>query len=262
MLTPTPILLGGAPEGDYAAQVKQAQQLVDEREADDTLAERLEKEAERLGAPEPSLIKPEKVEAAKPPKEKKHDTSFANPERPKAGTTTALVWELCDALKAKLGRTPTSKEALADADREGINNILAGFERAYQRVFKRPFRFDLGLNQNVLPHQQRQFLFDQIQFYKHLTRLQRSTFDHRTVRFLKSRNFETREGVDEHARLSEVRLDVLGQANLDGGGRHQMNGHARVNFNSGNVRNVHRCLERISHAVTFGGLVAPHSVTC
>jgi hypothetical protein len=66
------------------------------------------------------LIKPEKTEAAKPPKEKKHDTSFANPERPKAGTTTALVWELCDALKAKLGRTPTSKEALADADREGI----------------------------------------------------------------------------------------------------------------------------------------------
>jgi len=82
------------------------------------------------------------------------------------------------------------------ADREGINNILAGFERAYQRVFKRPFRFDFGLNQNVLPHQQRQFLFDQLQFYKHLTRLQRSTFDHRTVRFLKSRNFETREGVE------------------------------------------------------------------
>ena len=112
--------LGGAPEGDYAEQVKQAQRLVDARGADDTSKERLEKEAERLGAPEPSLIKPEKGEVPKPPKEKKHDTSFANPERPKAGTTTALVWELCDELKTQLGRTPTSKEAMAVCEKEGI----------------------------------------------------------------------------------------------------------------------------------------------
>jgi hypothetical protein len=111
--------LGSAPEGDYAAQVQQALALVQARDPDTEACASLEREVHRLGVPEPNLThaapKPVAAKLQKP-----KDISFQNPERPKAGTTTALVWELCDQLKAALGRLPTSKEALAECDKEGI----------------------------------------------------------------------------------------------------------------------------------------------
>lgn len=112
--------MGEAPEGDYAHQCQQALALVQAREPDTECLEALEREAVRLGAPEASLVKSDKPVVQKPQKEKKHDTSFSNPERPKAGTSTGLVWELCDALKEKLGRTPSSKEAWPTCEAEGI----------------------------------------------------------------------------------------------------------------------------------------------
>lgn len=114
--------LGSAPEGDYANQCQQALALVQGKDPDTLSEEALSREVTRLGAPEPTLDHERPVKAAeeKPKKEKKHDTSFSNPERPKAGTTTALVWDLCDAVYAKLGRAPTSKEAFAECEKEGI----------------------------------------------------------------------------------------------------------------------------------------------
>jgi hypothetical protein len=85
--------------------------------AQDTLAS-LEKEVARRALPEPVLNHEEAP--PKPPKEKKPDVSFANPERPKAGTTTGLVWELADELKAQLARLPTSKEVMAVCEKEGL----------------------------------------------------------------------------------------------------------------------------------------------
>jgi hypothetical protein len=112
--------LGSAPEGDYAALCAQALALVQARPlAPDTL-ESLEKEVARQHLPEPDLNHEAKPKVEKPKAEKKPDTSFSNPERPKAGTTTGMVWDIADELQKTLGRQPTSKEVVVACEKEGL----------------------------------------------------------------------------------------------------------------------------------------------
>lgn len=78
----------------------------------------------------------------------------------------------------------------------GLNTLDAAWQRLFRTLTGRSFRLNTNLNKLLLGVEQRQFLFDQLHFYKHLTPQQRRAFDHRTVRFMQSRTFEAREGVD------------------------------------------------------------------
>ncbi len=78
----------------------------------------------------------------------------------------------------------------------GINEIVAFWERGFYKITHRFFRPYAPIQREELDPDQCQFLFDQIHFYKHLTPTQRKSFDHRTKRFLNTRVFLAREGVD------------------------------------------------------------------
>lgn len=49
---------------------------------------------------------------------------------------------------------------------------------------------------------------------------------------------ETGEGIDEHSRFGEIRLDVFGQSDLDGGGAHEVNGDPLQHFDRGHFGDV------------------------
>lgn len=78
----------------------------------------------------------------------------------------------------------------------GLNTLDAAWQRFYHGLTGESFRFNTNVNKLKLPHEHRQFLFDQLHFYKHLTPQQRRSFDHRVVRFMRSRTFEARQGVE------------------------------------------------------------------
>lgn len=113
--------LGGKPFGSFGELCQQALELVAKTPIDGRSVASLEREVEKRGLPEPVVgwaATPALAPAGKPKKER--STEFSEPVKPKAGTTTGLVWELCDGLMAKLKRTPTSKEAWAVCEPEGI----------------------------------------------------------------------------------------------------------------------------------------------
>jgi hypothetical protein len=114
--------LGAEPVGEYPMLVAQALELVSAMKPDMTELAKLEREVSRRNLPEPDLNhhgKPSPLPAAPKPK-RERSTEFQHPSRPKEGTTTGLVWDMADALRAKLGRIPSGKEMIADCDREGI----------------------------------------------------------------------------------------------------------------------------------------------
>ena len=78
---------------------------------------------------------------------------------------------------------------------ETTNNIVAGFEHLFRSIAKRDFRIDSPLPKYSLPQADRQFLFDQLHFYKQLSPAQRKAFDNRVVQFMKTRQFVPMEGV-------------------------------------------------------------------
>lgn len=112
--------LGLTPREDYADWVEQALEAVQAITPDPTPLAALEREVTRRGVPEPNLNHPAPKPAAAPKPKKERSTEFKDPSRPKDGTTTGLVWDMADALCLKLGRIPSSKEMIADCDREGI----------------------------------------------------------------------------------------------------------------------------------------------
>ena len=112
--------LGATPVDDYAARVQQAVEAVSALQPDPTPLAALERTVAKLHLPAPDLNHPEPKPVAAPKPKKEPSTEFKDPSRPKAGTTTGLVWDMADALRAKLGRMPSSKEMIADCDREGL----------------------------------------------------------------------------------------------------------------------------------------------
>jgi Mlc titration factor MtfA (ptsG expression regulator) len=78
----------------------------------------------------------------------------------------------------------------------GLNNLVALWQGAFYAITHRFFRPYSALPLEQLTREQRQFLFEQIHFYKHLSSNQRRSFDHRTKRFLASRQFIERDGVN------------------------------------------------------------------
>lgn len=138
--------LGSAPQGDYAAQCQQALVLIQKLPINDTSALSLQKEIDRrgIGAPDANrldrgeitdasqfLSKEAKQKILKPKKEKKEkkpDTSFEHPVRPKSNSTCGLVWDLLDALEKKLQRKPTSAEAREECAKENIKSGTASVQ--------------------------------------------------------------------------------------------------------------------------------------
>lgn len=113
--------LGAKPFGSFGELCQQALKLVDQQPMDERSVASLEHAVEKRGLPEPVVGWQHNPPEAAPVKPKKEcSTEFTDPVKPKAGTTTGLIWELCDALMAKLKRTPTSKEAWAVCDAEGV----------------------------------------------------------------------------------------------------------------------------------------------
>lgn len=114
--------LGGTPHDEYACRVTQALELVQALVPNKTPLDKLEREVKARNLPEPDLNARDKpAPSPKPEKPKKErSTEFQHPSRPKAGTTTGLVWDMADALRAKLGRIPSGKEMIADCEREGL----------------------------------------------------------------------------------------------------------------------------------------------
>jgi len=62
-----------------------------------------------------------KEEVGQPAARKARQTSSGPAKRPKAGTTTGAVWDICDELAAKHGREPTRQEVMAQCEYDGIN---------------------------------------------------------------------------------------------------------------------------------------------
>lgn len=76
-----------------------------------------------------------------------------------------------------------------------VNDGFAFIQQVWYRLFKRPLSVSSLRKQQVLPANQRQFLFDQLYFYKFLKPAQRKVFDHRTIQFAQSRTFVEKDGV-------------------------------------------------------------------
>lgn len=76
-----------------------------------------------------------------------------------------------------------------------INTFVASFQHYFHVVTKRPFKLYPQVNKRSLPHAKREFLFEQVHFYKYLNSNERRAFDHRVVKFLESREFIARENV-------------------------------------------------------------------
>lgn len=113
--------LGAKPKKSFGDMCAQAFELVLQQPAAERSLEALEREIERKGLPDPVVgwkegTREESAHTAK----KARSTEFSNPERPKGGTVTGYIWELCDALKKKLQRIPTSKEAWAACEAENV----------------------------------------------------------------------------------------------------------------------------------------------
>lgn len=107
----------------------------------------LQAEVERLGLPEPVIgwehmdvadLMAAKVTVVKAKVKRTTDTSFANPLRPKSGTTTGLVWEICDGLHKSLGRMPTSAEAVVACDKEEISKGTTSVQYGKWKKFTSP----------------------------------------------------------------------------------------------------------------------------
>ena len=76
-----------------------------------------------------------------------------------------------------------------------INTFVAFFQNAFHALTKRPFTFYPQWNKQSLPHAKRVFLFEQVHYYKFLNTAERKAFDHRVVKFLRSRDFIAKENV-------------------------------------------------------------------
>lgn len=106
------VSLGGKPKKSFGDMSAQACALVLSQPVDDRSLAALERDIERKGLPEPVVgWKDAPREEAPQIAKKERSTEFSDPVRPKSGTTTGYIWELCDGLKQKLKRLPTSKEA-------------------------------------------------------------------------------------------------------------------------------------------------------
>lgn len=113
--------LGGKPKKSFGEMCAQAFELVLKHPESDRELASLEREIERKGVPEPVIgWKDAPREEIAPSAKKERSTEFSNPERPKNGTVTGYIWELCDGLKKSLGRMPTSKEAWAACEAEAV----------------------------------------------------------------------------------------------------------------------------------------------
>lgn len=114
--------LGASPFGSFGELCQQALNLVDSQPIDERSIASLEHAVEKRGLPEPVVgwasdpsLAPAPVKA-----KKERSTEFTDPVKPKAGTTTGMIWELCDGLAKKLKRVPASKEAWAACEAEGV----------------------------------------------------------------------------------------------------------------------------------------------
>lgn len=77
-----------------------------------------------------------------------------------------------------------------------VNDIVAFVQHIWYQLFNRPLTVYPLRKPHVLPDNQRQFLFEQLHFYKFLKPAQRKVFDHRTIQFVKSRTFVEKDGVE------------------------------------------------------------------
>ena len=76
-----------------------------------------------------------------------------------------------------------------------LNTLTAFWQDIFYAVTRTFFKTYPQLNKKTLPQADRQFLFDQLFFYKKLSITQRKAFDHRVVQFKASRTFVAKEDV-------------------------------------------------------------------
>lgn len=114
--------LGASPFGEFEELCQQALKLMLAAPVDQCSIASLEHAIEKRGLPEPVIgwandptLAPAPVKA-----KKERSTEFTDPVRPKSGTTTGMIWDLCDALQKKLKQVPTSKEAWSVCEAEGV----------------------------------------------------------------------------------------------------------------------------------------------
>lgn len=115
--------LGAKPFGSFGELCQQAFKLVDVLPVDERSVASLEHAVTKRGLPEPVVgwaADPSLAPAPAVKAKKERSTEFTDPVKPKTGTTTGMIWELCDALHAKLKRVPTSKEAWPVCEAEGV----------------------------------------------------------------------------------------------------------------------------------------------
>ncbi len=77
-----------------------------------------------------------------------------------------------------------------------FNDIFAFIQHAWLYLFKRPLTVRPIRQLQSLSVKERQFLFDQLHFYKYLYHAERQVFDHRVIRFMERRQFEAKGDVD------------------------------------------------------------------
>ena len=65
---------------------------------------------------------------------------------------------------------------------------------------------------------------------------------------------ETGQCVDEHSRFGEIRLDVLCQSDLDGGGAHEVNGDSLKHLDRGHFSDVESGVVVVLRGVRHGNL--------
>lgn len=105
--------LGGTPVVEYSALLEQAYAMVRAAPVNPASVEALQARIKELAIPEPEAPPAQEKAPAKAKTERKEG------DAPRGGTTRR-VWELADALRASLGRMPTSKEVVAACEKEEI----------------------------------------------------------------------------------------------------------------------------------------------
>lgn len=117
-------LVQAAPPEDYGTLVQNCLAKIREIPQDESSVEKLMWEINRLGI---NLEDP----TSSAPKEPKEKDPNAPPARPKATTTTGLVWQLADEAFEKAGnQMPNRADVIAACEAEGINSSTAATQYA------------------------------------------------------------------------------------------------------------------------------------
>lgn len=109
-------------EREYSELVKMARLLADEATVDDTPVETLR---QRLGRDLPPVDNRPAPEKGRGPKKTPGHKDSGPPSRPKAGSTTAKVWDIADQMAEQAGGMPDRNDVIKACTDQGINPATA-----------------------------------------------------------------------------------------------------------------------------------------